>query len=350
MKTEARSLSTTFSKYRSSPRKVVVMTSETMIKTSYLNENSFPLVIEPAVENVNLVNWAEGQREFIEAQLLKHGALLFRNFNVKSALGFEAFIKAVSGELIEYKERSSPRSQVIGNIYTSTDYPPEQAIFLHNEQSYNCLFPLRIFFYCEHAAPVGGETPIADTRKIFAWLNPQIRDRLIEKNYMYVRNYGDGCGLPWQTVFQTDNTLEVESYCRLNHVNFQWKDNLRLKTSQVRRVAGKHPRSGEMAWFNHLTFFHISTLLPEIRDAMVAQFDEDDLPNNTYYGDGSRIESSVMDELGEAYLGEKLSFPWQQSDVLMLDNMLSSHGREPYSGPRKVLVGMADIHNWANIL
>ncbi len=338
-----------FDRYRSAPRKSIVHSTETIIKVSYLNEESFPLVVEPGVEHVNLVTWAAGHREFIEAQLLKHGALLFRNFNVKSSSSFETFIRAVAGELIEYNERSSPRRQVSGNIYTSTDYPLVQPIFLHNEQSYNLRFPLRIFFHCEQAAPQGGATPIADTRKIFNRLDPQIRQRLAEKNYLYVRNFGDGCGLPWQTAFQTGNKLEVESYCRSNEITFEWKDRTRLKTSQMRRVAGRHPRANQMVWFNHLTFFHVSTLLPEIRAEMRAQFDEDDLPNNTYYGDGSRIEPAVMDDLRAAYLNEKVSFPWQQGDILMLDNMLSSHGREPYSGTRKVHVGMADTCSWGNI-
>jgi hypothetical protein len=29
-------------------------------------------------------------------------------------------------------------------------------------------------------------------------------------------------------------------------------------------------------------------------------------------------------------------------DILMVDNMLVAHGREPFSGPRKILVAMAE--------
>jgi hypothetical protein len=49
-----------------------------------------------------------------------------------------------------------------------------------------------------------------------------------------------------------------------------------------------------------------------------------------------------MDELRSAYLKETIFFPWRRGDVLFLDNMLMAHGRAPYTGPRKVLVGMAD--------
>ena len=33
----------------------------------------------------------------------------------------------------------------------------------------------------------------------------------------------------------------------------------------------------------------------------------------------------------------------QEGDILMLDNMLSAHGRNPYTGPRKILVTMGEM-------
>jgi hypothetical protein len=75
---------------------------------------------------------------------------------------------------------------------------------------------------------------------------------------------------------------------------------------------------------------------------MVAEFSDGDLPANTYYGDGSPIEPEVLDHLRAAYHAETVSFPWQQGDLLMLDNMLVAHGRAPYAGARQILVGMSE--------
>jgi hypothetical protein len=83
-----------------------------------------------------------------------------------------------------------------------------------------------------------------------------------------------------------------------------------------------------------------------VREAVLMMCSEEDLPNHTYYGDGSPIEPEVLDELRAAYQQETVSFPWQKGDILMLDNMLASHGREPYSGQRQVLVGMAEPYSW----
>ena len=338
------------SRFHNMQRKAVRISPGAVVRSGYLDEGErFPLVMEPGVEGVNLAGWAAGNREQLEAELLRHGAILFRNFNVNSAIHLEQFIQATCGSPLEYQERSSPRSQVSGNIYTSTDHPPDEGIFLHNEQSYNLTFPLRIFFFCTQPAEHGGATPIADTRKIFNRISVEVRERFIEKKYMYTRNFGDGFGLSWQTAFQTTDKSAVEDYCRRNDIRSEWKDGGRLRTQQVRRAVARHPRTGELAWFNHLTFFHFSTLAPAVHEALLTMLREEDLPNNTYYGDGSPIEPEVLDELRAAYLQETVSFPWQKGDILMLDNMLASHGREPYTGQRKVLVGMAEPFSWEHI-
>jgi alpha-ketoglutarate-dependent taurine dioxygenase len=324
-------------------RRAISVSTESLITTSYLQPASpLPLVIEPAVKGLNAVAWAASRRKWIEEKVVVHGGLLFRRFNTYAASDFEALIRAIAGDLLEYRERSSPRSEVGDHVYTSTDYPAEHSIFLHNENSYQHTWPLRIFFFCLTPAEQGGETPIADCRKIFARIDPQVRQRFTKKGVMYVRNFGEGMGLPWQTVFQTTDRQVVEKHCRSVGIKVEWKDNNRLRTSTVRPAVTRHPRTGEMVWFNHATFFHVTTLAPSIRKSILAEFQEEDLPTNTYYGDGTPIEPSVLDELRESYRQETVAFPWEKGDVLMLDNMLVAHGRAPFVGTRKVLVGMTD--------
>jgi hypothetical protein len=77
-------------------------------------------------------------------------------------------------------------------------------------------------------------------------------------------------------------------------------------------------------------------------------FADDELPNNTYYADGSPIEANVLNELRRAYEDEKVDFGWQKGDVMMLDNMLVTHGRDPFLGERKILVGMSEVSNWSD--
>ena len=313
------------------------------------HDRTLPLIMKTALDGVSLTDWAAANRAYIEAQLSNHGGLLFRGFCLKDVSDFERFIDAASGGAIEYQERTSPRSRVGGNIYTATDHQADQNIFLHNEQSYNLSFPLRIFFFCVSPAERGGETLLADTRKVYARIDPSIRERFARKGYMYVRNFGQGFGLTWQTAFQTEDRDAVALYCGEHGIEFEWKEGDRLTTRQVRRVEAAHPATGEMVWFNHATFFHVSTLPPDIQRIFLSAFREEDLPNNTYYGDGSPIEPWVMEALRAAYLQELLAVRLESGDVLMLDNMLASHGRAGFSGDRKVVVGMSSLHHWHEV-
>ncbi|MUG92219.1 TauD/TfdA family dioxygenase [Scytonema sp. UIC 10036] len=302
----------------------------------------FPLVIQPKGQNFDLVTWTQSNIEFIEKQILKHGAILFRNFDVNDLLVFEKFMRVISPELLEYRERSTPRTELESNIYTSTEYPAREHIALHNEFSYAYTWPMKICFHCVKSATQGGETPIADCRKVFQAINPKIRERFIQQKVMYVRNYGSGIDLSWQEAFQTKDKSLVEEYCHKAPMEFEWKDDNRLRTRQVRPSVARHPKTQEMVWFNQAHLFHISNLELEVREALLELFKEEDLPRNTYYGDGFPIETSVLDEIREAYQQASMSFPWQEGDVLLLDNMLVAHGRKPFVGTRKIVVAMGE--------
>lgn len=325
-------------------RRAVSVTGEELVKTGPLfPDGDLPLLIEPAVPGgIDLAGWAAASRALLAEKLLHHGGILFRGFNLQTPEELEGFVRAVSGESLEYRERSSPRTAVSGNIYTSTDYPPSYPIFLHNESSYQSQWPLRIFFLCAQPAEEGGATPIADCRRVLRHIDPEVRERFARQGWMYVRNFGDGFGLSWSTVFQTTDKAQVERYCRSHGIEVEWKEGNRLRTRAVRPALVRHPRTGETVWFNHATFFHVSTLDPEVRSGLLAELGEDDLPANTFYGDGSPIEPEVMDHLRAAYRRETVSFPWRKGDLLMLDNMTVAHGRAPFSGPRRVLVGMSE--------
>jgi alpha-ketoglutarate-dependent taurine dioxygenase len=327
-------------------RRPVPLSPESLVEShSLLAGGGLPLLVEPRVPGLDLEPWAAAHRDLVEEKLLSHGGILFRGFAGDGAAHLERVIHAISGEALEYRERSSPRSAVAGRIYTSTDYPPDYPIFLHNENSYQNLWPLKIFFHCQQPAAEGGETPIADCRRVLAQIDPAVRDRFAARGWMVVRNYGDGFGLDWQTVFQTSDQAAVEEHCRASGIELEWKPEGGLRTRAVRPALTRHPKTGELLWFNHATFFHVSTLEPEIREGLLAEFAEDELPANTYYGDGSPIEPEVLDHLRSLYQRETVRFPWQKGDVLLLDNMLVAHGRAPYRGERRILVGMSEPQN-----
>ena len=302
-----------------------------------------PMIVEPVLDGMDLVEWAAAHPGEIDALFAEHRALLFRGFRIDSVDKFQRFVAATSdGPPLEYRDRSTPRHEVGAGVYVSTIYPADQRINLHNEGTYWMKWALKLYFCCLQAPEQGGETPLADVRRVLARIDPEVRRRFEERGVMYLRNYNDGLGLPWQDVFQTASRAEVEEYCRHNRIAYEWKNGDRLRTRQVRPAIRIHPRTGEPVWFNHAAFFHITSQEPAVREALLRDLAEEDLPYNTYFGDGSPIPSEVAEQLRAAYREEKVAVPWQSGDVLLLDNMTVAHSREPYRGERRVIVAMTE--------
>lgn len=337
-------------KFMSIQPKAFTATEQRVIKSSTLQpDQSLPLVIEPAVEGVDLVSWSQQHQAFVRDALSKHGAVLFRGFNnMASVAGFEQFALTVCKELFKENGEHTPVSHN-GNVQTPVFYPADQKLLWHNENSFNNTWPNTIVFGCLQPAQQGGETPLVDSRKVFELIDPVIREEFQHKQIMYQRNYGDGLGLSWQKVFQTTDKAAAEAFCRQNLIDFEWKDGDRLRTYQVRPAVIKHPLTGELSWFNQAQHWHISCLDPATRESLMALFREEDLPRNCYYGDGSSISAAAMNSILAAYRSLEVSFPWQKGDVIVVDNVLTAHARNPFVGERKILVALGDLTSYAEL-
>ncbi|MEU4797562.1 TauD/TfdA family dioxygenase [Streptomyces sp. NPDC023327] len=299
-----------------------------------------PLVVEGHGEPAG-PRLSAGRRD-LRAALRDRGALLLRGFDVGGADGFADIVRALSGEPLPYTERSSPRSVIKGNVYTSTDYPPGEEIFLHNENSYQASWPLTLYFHCVRPPLTRGATPLADTRRVLAAVDGEVRREFVRRGWTVVRNYGDLVGLPWQEAFATADRAEVERYCGERGIEATWLPGGGLRTRAVREAVRRHPATGEPVWFNHVTVFHVTTLPESVRRGLLEMLGEENLPSQTYYGDGEPIPDDVMDHLRACYRAASTRFDYRADDVLVIDNMLVSHGREPFTGPRRIAVAMAE--------
>ncbi|MET4729764.1 alpha-ketoglutarate-dependent taurine dioxygenase [Lysobacter enzymogenes] len=307
-----------------------------------MNDYEFPLLVTAPTAGAWLPDYLAGRRQAMEAQLARNGAVLYRGFAPMSGEQLDALVGTLSSASFKNDEESSPRNHVVGNVYTSTNYRSEMEIFPHNENSYKKEFPMKLFFYCMHPGSEGGETPIADCRKVLARIDESIKARFQEKKWMYVRNFTAGIGVSWQEAFNTERREDVEAYCREQDIRFAWQDEDSLKTWQVREPLLSHPASGEVSWFNHATFFNIQTLDADLRDSLRDMFGDDALPHNTYYGDGSPIEPAVIGELRRAYLAESVPIKWETGDLMVLDNLLTAHARKPFKGERRIYLSQTD--------
>jgi alpha-ketoglutarate-dependent taurine dioxygenase len=299
-----------------------------------------PWVITPE-RPASLRELSGADREQLEAQLLRVGAVLLRGFTLRSALDLREFASSFGAPLASYEFASTPRRKVAAGVYSSTEYPAHQSIPLHNEQSYTRSWPSRLWFACLKPAAEGGATPIADSRRVFERIPPSIRSAFRERGLLYVRNYGEHLDVPWQRVFGTDDQSAVEQYCAEHSIECSWKANGGLRTAQRCQAVLEHPRTGESVWFNQAHLFHVSSLPDAARRSLLETVGEAELPRNVYYGDGAALEEQSLAAVRRAYDELSVSFPWHAGDVLMVDNLLVAHGREPFRGDRKVVVAMA---------
>lgn len=318
------------------------------MRTSNLAQaGTLPFVVEPdGITDARLdqlIDYITLERNWLDQTLLEKGGILFRGFTIQEIEEFQKAAQSLIPELKPYVEGQSPRTKVTGNVYTSTEFPAQFRITLHNELSYTKSPPPRIVFHCHIASETGGETPIVDCRKLYRSMPADVLARFEAKGVRYVKNmHGQerGIGKSWMDYFETSDRHEVENYLQENDINFEWTDEGNLRTWSIRPSTISHPVTGEKLWFNQADLWHITNVNERNRAQMLDRFGEENLPTHSYYGDGTPITEEDLAAVRKTLWDEAIIFPWQQGDVLVLDNFSVAHGRMPYEGTRKILVAM----------
>ncbi|EHK89317.1 TauD/TfdA family dioxygenase [Saccharomonospora azurea] len=319
-----------------------------------LTGNSFPVSIEvepgrpailrtPSFDTIDAAcSWLTEVKPFLRSGLDEHGALFLRGLPVYTSTDFGAVRDALMSERASYREKATPRSHFGDNVFSSTDLPAAQRILLHNENSYTLTFPGTLVFGCLVAPEEGGATPVADVRTVLRSLPEELVDKFRRVGWRLNRTFGDLMSLGWRTSFEATNRADVERYCDRNMISYAWDSDDTLRTSQVRSAIIRHPRTSDQVWFNHAAFWSEWSLDPAIREVLLDEFGQDGLPFNTSYGDGTPLTREEVAALNAAYDDAMVRESWQVGDVMIVDNILAAHGRDPFRGDRKIVVAMGD--------
>lgn len=288
-----------------------------------------------------LSQWVVENREEIRKLRLRHGALLFRGFGFAALCDFESFIASFT-TLQSYQGGASQRTKVEGKVYTSTDTAAHYMISQHHESAYTPQMPAIIGFFCALPAETGGQTPLADSRRVTASLPEQLKAGFREKGLQYLNNLpnGFGFGKSWQSQFESESREEVEGMLLDAGYEWEWKEDGSLRTILRCEALLPHPETGEMLWVNQADHWHPTGLPPEIHTKLRKLLEEADFPMNVMYGDGSLIAAEDLALVRSAIAAETTASDWQQGDVLVCDNFLVSHGRRSFTGERKVYVAL----------
>ncbi|MEH1014329.1 TauD/TfdA family dioxygenase [Micromonospora sp. CPCC 206060] len=308
------------------------------------HESWKPLEISP--ESAGCAPSAEALVEYLAgldltALLTAEKALVFRGFGVRPET-LDPVMDLLLPRRLAYVHGNSPRTKVGRNVYTSTEYPARYTISMHNELSYAALWPARLLFFCQIAAETGGATPVVDAELWLDSLDPQLRADFAG-GLRYQQNLHDGMGLgkSWRETFETESRDEVEAFLADSGADWQWTvDGLRV--SQLRPATTRHPVTGAEVWFNQADQWHPAGLDDEIAKVMTQVMAQDELPQSVTFADGSPIPDEYITQIRDRGLAAAIDVDWRVGDLLLIDNVLTAHGRRPYTGDRRILVAMSD--------
>jgi alpha-ketoglutarate-dependent taurine dioxygenase len=276
----------------------------------------------------------------LDELLVQAKALLFRGFKI-SAETYDDTCSALLPNRLPYVNGNSPRTKVGRNIYTSTEYPGEEIIWMHSELSYCSTWPSRLMFICDRAPATGGATPVVDTQLWLESIDDEVR-MAFAGGLCYTQNMhaGRGLGKSWQATFETDDRETVEAWLEDTDADWSWKPNGALRISQVRPSTVRHPVTGTEHWFSQADQFHIAGM-GEDPATMAAVVPEHLRPQSVSFADGSPIPDEFIKHVQETGLSLSLETDWQVGDVLLIDNVAVAHGRRPFTGDRRILVAMS---------
>ncbi len=286
--------------------------------------------------------WAAEHRRALRAVVAEHGSVLVRGLGLREAAGAGAVLREIGSGLLPETEPFAPRLPYADGVYSSTKWPQNQQMCMHHELSYRQEFPGLMLFACLTAPAEGGATTVADAPSVLEALPAELVERFERDGWLLTRTYNDEIGARVAQAFGTEDRSAVEAYCRANAIGFDWQPDGTLRTRQRRSAVVRHPVSGRRCWFNQVAFLNEWTIAEEVREYLLDVYGPDGLPFNTRFGNGDPIDRDIVELLNAVYQDHTLREPWQDGDLLIVDNIRTAHGREPFEGPREVLVAMTD--------
>lgn len=288
----------------------------------------------------------------INEELNKSGFIWIKNSGITSAEDFDHHHEKFISQPMNYLEGDAIRGQASKNILTAFSESDDKSdkIELHQELANASKFPQRIIFYCQLPAVKGGESIIADMTKVTHDLPSALFKKILQKKGMFQTFFldeeSDNSGYDflfrsWQDAFKADSKLQVEKKAIELGCTITWHDNniMRLQKILPNTISINNNQS---IFFNQI-FFYDAYYNDNFK--IITKFqDKFNLPHCYGYcwEDGSIISKDDINLIAHAYNKNEQTMLLAAGDVLVLNNILYSHGRLPFEGERKVFVLMGD--------
>mgnify|MGYP001797680132 CR=1 FL=1 len=302
------------------------------------NPEVFPYAmspVEPMSRDASLT-WIRDSRMQLAEEVSRHGAVLLRGFPWQSDEDFDAAIQAFGQPNFTYAESLSNAVRInrTERVFTANEAPPDVSIYLHHEMAQTPVFPAQLFFFCEKAAEIDGQTPVCRSDWLLQRLEAERPDfvaRCRELGVRYRNSMPDtddaqsGQGRSWRSTLKVQSQAEAEDRLRSLGYDWEWQAGGALNFTSPRLPAIRKLSCGREVFFNQL----------------IAAFRGwQDAEKSILFGDYSAIDSADM--VRTCDISDEITFdiPWQAGDLVVVDNFLVMHGRRPYQGKRCILVSL----------
>jgi alpha-ketoglutarate-dependent taurine dioxygenase len=352
----ATSLETARARFPNVERRIVTELSSDEVRCSVVTESSPPLFIEPvggeiATDVSAFVHWVGARREILDRLIVQHGGVVLRGFPLRKTADFEALVGQFTAYSAGYVGGSTPRRALGHNVLESTNIASDLRLGVHSEMAYMRDFPARIAFFALQVAPRGGETIIADFRRLSKLIPGPLRDKLQVRGIRNVRNYGPAAeheptdidnpdNRPWNHSFYTDSPSEVDRLARGLGMTTLWHADGSLTVINQIEAFTTHPVTGQSLYRNNIHTGGRLNYTGKHAEAARALVASQRMPTGTVLGDGSSLDAEEGALLSHLIDEVTISWPWLNGDTMILDNLQVAHGRNPYEGARETQVAL----------
>lgn len=326
-----------------------------------------------------LSRFLKEQKKWIDTMMTRHGAILFRGFDLDTAQDVEDAVRSYNPQLNNQYRGTSPRNTQGGTeyVFSAAEVPSHWPIAQHLEMSFLPSPPKQLYFSALKApTAIGGETAVADFRKVYHDLPPKLRNKLSDKKLRYTRSHHKigvkhnthdvAAMLGWPELFGTADPREVERLAAMEGTPMRWEGKNRdIFVSEFQSEPFQlHPETNEPVFFNHANVFHWTSFPAELFAAFRRTKDirflghalkvtansvlrygilRQKMALHIAFGDGTPISIFEMHQIRKAIHKNMVFNRWQKGDLLLLDNFSTSHGRQPtYDKGRNIVVAWSD--------
>jgi alpha-ketoglutarate-dependent taurine dioxygenase len=311
-----------------------------------------PLFIEPRGaalrQRAGFRAWLAAHRPALDALIVEHGGIVLRGFPMADTDDFASFIEGFPPFQGGYAGGRAPRATISGRVMEATRLSSSVRLALHSEMAYRRDYPRRVAFFSRKTAAVGGETLIGDVRRLADAMDPALRRKIETLGTRTAINFGpkaddqshsyghmDQRG--WNHSFETDDPARVDALCAERGLQPLWNEDGSLTVLNVLDPFVVHPATGKTLYRSIL---HMKPQAEQGLDIEISKTKK--YPTGATLGDGKRLSAEEMAHIDALCDQVTYAWPWQDGDVMVLDNLQVWHGRNPYEGERDVQVALLD--------